>query len=149
MTERKYLPTLAELVDRLSIVILKSVFLSGDLRRNYLEERAEIEHDIDMLLAPKPEIGRGRTPVGAPEITAILVIMLANRFIWENEAKARQGGNEQDQLLKLTHSINGVRAQAKNEIARWHGDRIDLKVDCLAANLPKEFGNWNLFEKIT
>ena len=145
MTERKYLPTLAELVDRLSIVILKSVFISEN-RDEYLKERDEIEHDIHMLLGPKPEKAIGWTPVGAPEITAILIIMLANRFIWENESKARAGGSEQDKLLKLTHSINGIRAQAKNQIAKWHGDRTDAKVDCLAADLPKEFGNWDLFK---
>lgn len=50
----------------------------------------------------------------AKMIRAILIIMLTNRYIWENESKARLGGSEQDKLLKLTHSINGIRNTAKN-----------------------------------
>jgi len=72
--------------------------------------------------------------------------MLSNRVIWENESKARQGGNEQDKYLKFTHSINGVRNTAKNIISNEMGDRKDLKIDCLAAELPAEFGNWNIFK---
>jgi hypothetical protein len=151
MTERKYLPTFAELVDRLSIVILKSVFIPEN-REAYLQERADIEADLKLLLGPQPEIARGRLPVGAEEITAIMIIMLANRFIWENESIIRQtptlrdGTNKGDANLRLTHTINGVRNTAKNVISRLHGDRIDLKVDCLAADLPKQFGNWDLFK---
>ena len=52
MTERKYLPTLAELVDRLSIVQLKAIFIPENAAA-YNEERALIEHDIDLLLAGK------------------------------------------------------------------------------------------------
>lgn len=135
---RKYLPTLADLVDRLTIVQLKSVFIP-DHRAEYLEERALIEYDIDLILA-----GLDRR-IGAKEIHAIIVIMLANRFIWENESKARAGGNEQDKLLKITHSINGVRATAKNQLSELVGGRKDYKIDALAADLPPEFGNWNVF----
>lgn len=138
MTERKYLPTFAELCDRLSIVLLKSIFISEN-RDAYIEERKLIEHDIDML-------ARRNDPLKAPEITALLVLMLTNREIWLNESKARQGGSEQDKLLKFTHSINGLRNRAKNIIAQNDLERIDLKVDCLAADLPKEFGNWNVFD---
>lgn len=134
--KRKYLPTLSDLVDRLSIVQLKAVFIP-ERTREYLEERALIEHDIDLIL-------RGQK-VTASDVHAILVIMLANRFIWENESKARDGGTEQDKLLKLTHSINGVRNAAKNQLARLDGGRKDYKIDALAANLPAEFGNWKIF----
>ena len=71
--------------------------------------------------------------------------MLSNRFIWENESKARAGGSEQDKLLKLTHSINGVRNRAKNIIAAFEDGRPDYKLDCLAAELDGQFGNWNIF----
>lgn len=83
--------------------------------------------------------------ITASDVHAMLVIMLANRFIWENESKARAGGNEQDKLLKLTHSINGVRNAAKNQLARLDGGRKDYKIDSLAADLPSEFGNWKIF----
>ena len=136
--ERKYLPTLADLVDRLTIVQLKMIFIP-DRREEYIAERELVLHDVDLIL------GGLEQRIGAAEIHAIIVIMLANRFIWENESKARAGGSEQDTLLKLTHSINGVRATAKNQLSALVGGRLDYKVDCLASDLPAEFGNWSVF----
>lgn len=138
MSERQYLPTLAELIDRLSIVLLKSIFIA-EHRKDYLAEREMIEHDIGMLLAERP-IHYGI------EVRAVLMLMLTNRFIWENESKARAGGSEQDKMLRATHSINGVRATAKNVLARAFGERVDLKVDSFAADFEKQFGNWQVFE---
>jgi len=135
---RRYLPTLSDLIDRLTIVQLKAIFIP-DHREEYLAERSLIEHDIDLILS---ERDRRMT---AADIHAIIIIMLSNRFIWENESKARAGGAEQDKLLKLTHSINGVRAAAKNALARMDGGRKDYKIDALAADLPPEFGNWRVF----
>lgn len=135
MTERKWLPTLAELIDRLSIVQLKQIFIP-EHAAEYGGEAADIEHDIDLLLAGKD--------IDARVIRAILIVMLSNRVIWENESKARTGSSEQDHLLKFTHSINGVRNRAKNIIAEMEGGRKDWKLDCLAAELPPEYGNWNL-----
>lgn len=132
---RKYLPTLAELIDRLSIVQLKEIYIGGD----YANERTLIEHDIDLLLATPGKITAGY-------LRAVMLIMLANRVIWENEAKAREGGSEQDKLLKFTHSINGIRNRAKNVIARASGEREDKKVDCFAADLPAEYGNWDILK---
>jgi hypothetical protein len=135
---RKYLPTLSDLIDRLTIVQLKAVFIPAH-RDEYVAERKLIEHDIDLILSKQ------KRRMTAADIHAIVVIMLANRFIWENESKARAGGKEQDKLLKLTHSINGVRAAAKNALARFDGGRKDYKIDALAADLPPEFGNWKVF----
>lgn len=137
MSERKYLPTLSDLIDRLSIVQLKAVFIAEN-RDEYVKERALIEHDIDILLADHK--------LEALDVRAIMCVMLTNRFIWENESKARAGGDEQDRLLKLTHSVNGSRNTAKNVLAKRAGQRLDLKVDCLSATLPPEYGNWNLFD---
>src|SRR5579872_2439708 len=101
MVERKYLPTFAELVDRLSIVLLKSVFIPEN-QQAYMEEIHLIENDLDFL----------GVSLSAKALRAVLVIGLTNRFIWENESKARAGGDEQDKLLKLTHSVNGIRSMA-------------------------------------
>lgn len=137
---RRYLPTLADLIDRLSIVQLKAVFIP-ERRDEYMKERADIEHDINLIIKEKGIV------FDATAIHACLVVMLANRYIWESESKARAGGNEQDKLLKLTHSINGIRNAAKNQIAAIeNGARLDYKLDCLASDLPPEFGNWKVFE---
>lgn len=141
MRARRYLPTLSDLVDRLSIVQMKAIFIP-ERAQEYTEERKLIEHDIDLILADVQADGQRVT---ASDVHSILVIMLSNRFIWENEAKARAGGAEQDKLLKLTHSINGVRNAAKNELSRLDGGRKDYKLDCFAAELVKDFGNWQIF----
>lgn len=138
MTEtRKWLPSLAELIDRLSIVQLKEIFIP-EHAAEYADERGAIQHDIDLLLAGKH--------LGADAVRAILVVMLANRVIWENESAARAGGSDQDKRLKFTHSINGIRNRAKNIIAEIEGGRKDFKLDCLAAELDPAFGNWDIFK---
>ena len=131
MTERKYLPTFADLVDRLSIVLLKSVFIPEN-QQAYMEEIHLIENDLDFI----------GVSLSAKALRAVLVIGLTNRFIWENESKAREGGDEQDKLLKLTHSVNGVRSMAKNVLAQYYGERLDYKIDCFAESLPPELQNW-------
>ena len=141
---RKYLPTLADLLDRLTIAQLKAIFLP-EHRREYLEEVALIEYDVDVVLGEKFAEGGYRLTGAA--VRAIMMLMLTNRFIWENESRARAGGDDQDRLLKLTHSINGVRNTAKNELSHIFGERKDHKVDCFAAQLAEEFGNWNVFGK--
>lgn len=137
--ERRYLPTFADLIDRLSIVLLKSVFDSGN-RAAHLRERDLIEHDLDLLMG-NPRL------LQALDIRAIMTVMLANRYIWENESAVRAGYHGQSEKLLLTHSINGVRNTAKNVLARRMGERLDLKVDCLSVDVLKNYGNWNLFEE--
>ena len=137
MTDRKYLPTLSDLIDRLSIVQLKAIYLPGQAAA-YNEERQLIEHDIDLLLMDRE--------LKAKDVRAIMAVMLANNTIWINESKARQGGDDQDRLLKFTHSINGIRNQAKNIIASGSSERIDLKTDCFAESLVADYGAWDIFK---
>ena len=133
---RKYLPTYAELIDRLSICILKSIFIPAN-KEAYTNEIADICADIDSITTEKD------VKATASLIKAVLVTMLANRYIWENESKVRETGNQDVALLKLTHSVNGVRNTAKNVISSELGERKDLKVDCLAAELVSDFQNWD------
>jgi len=135
---RKYLPTFSELVDRFSIVLLKRIFIPKN-KDAYNKEIADIMHDIDLIINDK------NIKLNSEIIKAICVIMLSNRYIWENESKCRDGKSQDYSLLKLTHSINGVRNTAKNILSKQLDERIDLKVDCLAAELMSEFENWDIF----
>lgn len=135
---RKYLPTLPDLVDRLTIVQLKMIFIP-ERAKEYADERDLILHDVDMILRDGP-------PMNAKALLAALVVQLTNRVIWESESKARAGGNEQDKLLKFTHSVNGVRNTAKNVLAGEMGGRKDYKIDCWAASFGEAYGNWKIFE---
>ena len=136
---RKYLPTFAELTDRMSICILKAIFIPKN-QESYNKEISDIMHDLDRMCQEKA------IKLNSEIIKAIMIIMLSNRYIWENESNARDGGNQDLNLLKLTHSINGVRNTAKNLLSKQLDERVDLKIDCLAAELKSEFQNWDIFE---
>lgn len=139
MTDRKYLPTFAELIDRMTICQLKSIFIPSN-KEAYDQEISDIKHDLDQIIK---ERGIDLT---AELIRAVSIVMLSNRYIWENESKVRNSADDDESnLLKLTHSINGVRNTAKNVISKELGERVDLKTDCLAAELKSNLQNWDVF----
>lgn len=131
MTERKYLHTLGDLIDRLSIVQLKEVFIP-EHKSEYSQEIADIVHDIQVVL------NETDAKITADTIRAIVVVSQMNLHIWHNESAYRRGlksGN-----LELTHGLNGIRNTAKNKIQEIVGGRMDYKVDCLAA----DFKDWEI-----
>ena len=132
MNDRKYLPTLSELVDRLSIVQLKEVFIS-EHKEEYAKEIADIVHDIQLYLKESKE------PITAETIRAIVVLSQMNLHIWHNESNYRKGIKDGNNL-ELTHGLNGIRNVAKNKIQEVMGGRKDYKIDCLAA----EFKDWEI-----
>lgn len=140
---RSYLPTLAELIDRYTIVQLKAIFIPQHAQA-YREEIELILEDVDNIMVQN---GCSASFGWSDFVQAVAMIMLSNRYIWENEARAREGGPESDRLLKLTHSINGVRNRAKNVIAELVQERRDHKTDSFAAELVAEFGNWDVFSE--
>ena len=98
---RKYLPTIAELIDRLSIVQLKEVFIS-EHKKEYAKEIQDIVHDLNL------------EGLDGNLIRAIIVLSQMNLHIWHNETKYRAG--EGDGNLGLTHGLNGIRNTAKNKM---------------------------------
>ena len=132
MAKRKYLPTLSELIDRLSIAQLKEVFIP-EHKEEYSQEIQDILHDINLELREKSLI------LDANTLRAIVVLSQMNLHIWHNESNYRKGikdGND----LELTHGLNGIRNTAKNIIQEQAGGRKDYKIDCLAA----DFKDWEI-----
>jgi len=128
---RKYLPTLAELVDRLSIAQLKEVFIT-EHKNEYAQEIKDIVHDIDLILEDE------NIKLNGKDVRAIMVLSQMNLHIWHNETKYRQGTGNGN--LGLTHGLNGIRNTAKNMIQENVGGRKDYKIDCIAA----EFKDWEV-----
>ena len=135
---RKYLPTLSELIDRLSIVQLKEVFIS-EHKEEYAKEIKDIVHDIQLLLNKNKLLDKDKTGVTAEMIRAVVVLSQMNLHIWHNESNYRKGIKDGNNL-ELTHGLNGIRNTAKNKIQEVVGGRKDYKVDCLAA----EFKDWEI-----
>jgi hypothetical protein len=126
MTDRKYLHSLGDLIDRLSIVQLKEVFIT-EHKAEYSQEIADIVHDIQIILDNTNGI------ITAETIRAIVVVSQMNLHIWHNESNYRRGIKDGNNL-ELTHGLNGIRNTAKNVIQEVVGGRKDYKVDCLAAD---------------
>jgi hypothetical protein len=131
MENRKYLPTLSELVDRLSIAQLKEVFIS-EHKDEYGQEIKDIVHDIQLCLNESEKIT-------AETIRAVVVLSQMNLHIWHNESNYRKGIKDGNNL-ELTHGLNGIRNTAKNKIQEISGGRKDYKIDCLAA----DFEDWEI-----
>ena len=124
---RKYLPTISELIDRLSIVQLKEEFIT--------EHKEQNDKEIKYIVHDLSELG-----LNGEMIRAIVVLSQMNLHIWHNETKYRAG--EGDGNLGLTHGLNGIRNTAKNIIQDQveDGGRKDYKIDCIAA----EFKDWDV-----
>ena len=129
--KRKYLPTLSELIDRLSIAQLKEVFIA-EHKTEYAQEIEDIVHDIQLIL------NEAKT-IDAQTIRAIVVLSQMNLHIWHNESNYRKGIKDGNNL-ELTHGLNGIRNTAKNKIQEVAGGRKDYKIDCLAA----DFKDWEI-----
>jgi hypothetical protein len=130
--ERKYLPTFGELIDRLSIVQLKEVFIP-EHKNEYAQEIKDIIHDIEQF------IEEGNLKLNSETIRAIIVLSQMNLHIWHNETNYRKGIKDGNNL-ELTHGLNGIRNTAKNKIQEIVGGRKDYKIDCLAA----DFKQWEI-----
>jgi len=130
---RKYLPTLGELIDRLTIVQLKEVKIP-QYKKEYQKEIEEIVHDITEILTTTKQ-----HKIDGDFIRAVIVLAQMNTHIWVNEDNARNGEDVGNNLL-LTHGLNGIRNTAKNKIQEVDGGRKDYKVDCIAS----EFKDWEI-----
>ena len=80
---RKYLPTFAELIDRMSICQLKAIFIPEN-KEAYDQEIADIQHDLDQIIEEK------NIKLSSEMLKATSIVMLTNRYIWENESKCRK-----------------------------------------------------------
>ncbi len=131
---RRWLPNLAELIDRLSIHQLKEVLIP-EHKDKYYQEMMDICNDID-------EIIKDNVVISSELIHLVIILSQLNAHIWYNESKARNGESQDLNLLKLTHGLNGLRNKSMNRMLSLTGnhDRKDYKVDCLAA----EFKDWKI-----
>ena len=140
---RLYLPELPEMVDKLSIVTLKSIKLgckNSEKKKAYEHEAQLIMHDINLMMKEKikdvKDWGKFYRAMG--------IIFLANETIWQNESEARKEGYNDGQKLLFTHSVNGMRMRAGNAIVKQLGGRADLNLDRVNDKISEERGyDWN------
>lgn len=105
-TERKYLHTLADLIDALSIDQIKEIKLEN--KQSYALEMKKISHDIDILISEK------QINLSSKLIRMIIAIAQINLFIWNHKDKMQEDPKNYNDLLKLAHQLNGIRNRIKN-----------------------------------
>jgi len=125
---RKYLPTLGELIDRLSIIQIKELKIPNH-KDEYAQEIEDIVHDINQIIDDK------EITIDGELIRAMIVLSQMNLHIWVNEDNARSGEDGGNQLM-LTHGLNGIRNTAKNKIQEVVGGRKDY--------IANEFKDWEV-----
>ena len=114
--QRKYLPTLADLIDSLSINQIKEMKFH-DTRTAYANEIKKICHDIDQIIEER------EIKINSKLIRIIILIAQLNLYIWENKDKMQKEDSENYlKLLKFAHQLNGVRNEMKNKISKETGD---------------------------
>jgi len=144
---RKYMPELPELLDKLSIITLKSIKLgckNPEKKEAYENEVQLIMHDINQIMKEKIKDVKDWGKL----FRAVEILKLANETIWANESEARKEGYNDGHKLLFTHSVNGMRMRAGNAIVAQLGGRKDLNLDRVNDKISEERGyDWNkLFE---
>lgn len=129
MTERRWLPSAGELLDRLSIVTLKYHF-NPDNRAATKQEIEDLRHDIQLALAES-----GHIQLTADFLYHLIVLAQSNLHVWHNESQARKGDINGNNLY-FTHQMNGTRCRYRDLLTNKLKGRLDPKVDALAAEIP-------------
>lgn len=113
---RKFLPSFAELIDRITVDQIKEVLLP-DQKEGVAQEMAKITHDIDLLIEDR------RMKLSARLIRIIIVIAQMNVHIWTLKDRMQEKPDQYNEFLKLAHQLNGLRNQMKNLLLEESGDR--------------------------
>jgi hypothetical protein len=135
-TQRKWMPSLGEILDRISICQLKETF-DKENKAKWGEEIQDLLHDAQLILGAHPQ-----PQLTADFLRAVIILSQFNTLIWVNEDNQRKGDENGNNLI-FTHQANGTRTRAKNIINKKLKNRTDEKIgDCLAATPPDFEPSW-------
>ena len=140
--QRKYLPTLSDLIDRLTIVQQKELKIP-EHREEYTKELEDLMHDLQICLNESKVQPEHLVAVLSEMLRDVIVLALMNCEIWHNESNFRKGIKDGNNL-ELTHGLNGIRNTAKNKIQEKFGGRKDFKIDNVKAFeqwVPSKYGS--------
>ena len=117
--ERQFLPSLAELIDRLTVTQIKQALL-GDKNKDFYNEINKLSNDIDII------IKKENIKLDSRTIRIIVLISQINLHIWKNKdlmQKNLENNEEYLKLLKLSHQLNGIRNRMKNQLLDIEGSK--------------------------
>lgn len=114
--ERHFLPSFAELIDRLTVDQIKEVLLQNRSEEMSKEIQA-ICQDIDIMIEQK------QISISSRFIRIIVILAQMNVHIWNNKDKMKSEPEKYNEHLKLAHQLNGLRNQMKNLLLEESGER--------------------------
>lgn len=115
--ERQFLPSLAELLDRLTVTQIKQALL-GDKNKDFYNEINKLSNDMDII------IKKENIKLDSRIIRIIVLISQINLHIWKNKDLMQENlDNDKEylKLLKLAHQLNGIRNRMKNQLLEIEG----------------------------
>lgn len=115
-SERQFLTSFAELVDRLTVDQIKEVLLLTD-KESFAEEMKQISHDIDLIVEQR------QIPMSARLLRIVVALAQMNLHIWYLKDRMQEDKARYDELLKLAHQLNGIRNRMKNLLLEEAGER--------------------------
>ncbi len=113
---RHFLPSFAELIDRLTVDQIKEVLLTNETK-DIPKEISAICKDIDIM------INQNQIVLSARLIRIIIILAQLNVHIWSNKDRMKLDPESYDDHLKLAHQLNGLRNQMKNLLLEESGER--------------------------
>ena len=116
LNERQFLPSFAELIDRLTVDQIKEVLLT-DRSEEMSKEIKAICQDIDVLINQK------HIKLSARIIRIVVILAQMNVQIWHNKDKMKAEPEKYNEYLKLAHQLNGLRNQMKNLLLEESGEK--------------------------
>ena len=137
-TERQFLPTFAELIDRMTVTQIKLNLVENG-KDDFKEELRKISSDLDLILTTNPIHLTGEL------ISSFVTIAQLNLHIWNNKDKMQENlENEAEylRLLKLSHQLNGYRNKIKNQLLLIEGisDKSQVRSNFETDGLNFEIG---------
>lgn len=118
---RKYLPTMADLIDSLTINHIKALKFR-DKKRAYEKEMSNICHDIDLIVKQK------NVSIDAAFVRIIVRIAQLNLFIWKLKDRMHNANpDDYAKFLTYAHELNGERNKMKNKISQIVGETDPTK----------------------
>lgn len=137
MSERQFLPPLAELIDRMTITQIKLALLRSG-KKDFSTELKKLSHDIDLI------IQENNILINSSVIQSVIILAQMNLHIWYNKDQMQSNlDNEAEylRLLKLAHQLNGLRNQVKNSLLDLEGIQDQSQK---RSNLETDGLDWNI-----
>lgn len=134
-TKPRFVPSLGDLIDRLTVDQLKEAF-HENIRKSVRNEIHDLEHDIDGWAE------RHHIKLSGRNVRVVIVLAQINYEIWMCKERIREDPQHYDRWLKRAHQLNGIRNQMKNLLlARVQGEsRV-----CGASNVSvDDLQDWNI-----